>query len=111
MTTSEERDVIVEFRRQVNMTQAEIAEWLATPEARTAGLGDGSYTPEEGPVAQRIITVLDKREEQYDPDDIAFMREVLDALDALLRDRPPESEAISEWRYRLMNHGHDPLRE
>lgn len=111
MTTSEQHELIVAFRRRVNMSQADIAEWLRTPEARAAGLGDGSYTPDQGPVAQRIIAVLDKREEQYDEQDIGVMRETVDAIDALEDRRPVEAEAVSEWRYQLMNHGHDPLRE
>lgn len=111
MTTSEQHDVIVAFRRHVNMTESEIAEWLHTPEARAAGLGDGSYTPEDGPVAQRVITLLGKRDEQYDDEEVAFMRETVDAIDQLLQRRPPQDEPVSEWRYQLMNRGHDPLRE
>jgi hypothetical protein len=78
-----------EFDRAVNMTAAELGEWLGTDESRSVGF---------------------KRDGDLSDNDYAHMRKVVGYVHRHLAQRP-ENIYTSRWRYSLMNWGHDPTKE
>ena len=102
-----------EFGRAVNMTAAELREWLATEESRKVGYKgkDGSASESVGHASgRRIVTILGKRSDELEDGDIAHMRKVVGYIRRHSAQRP-ENIFTSRWRYSLMNWGHDPVKE
>lgn len=99
-----------EFRAAVNMTPAELQEWLATPQSRAVGWKKDGRAESVGHASgRRIVELLRKRAGDLDAGDLAHMRKVVGYVQRHLAQRPREVEH-SRWRYSLMNWGHDPLK-
>ena len=107
-----ERDRIFrDFREAVNMSAAELTEWLATEESRRVGWRgkDGKATESVGHASgRRIVRILGKPKAELDEEDYRHMRKVVGYVRRHLAQRP-ENVVTSRWRYSLMNWGHDPL--
>jgi hypothetical protein len=102
-----------EFARAVNMSAAELEEWLESPESRKVGWkgADGAASESVGHASgRRIARILGKRNEELTPDDYADMRKVVGYVARHSAQRP-ENVYTSRWRYSLMNWGHDPVKE
>lgn len=97
------------FRDVVNMTSQELAAWL-----RTAGAAEARRPPHErtGGVQQgrAVLAILRKRQMDLTERDIGVMSEVVETVRAERAAGPRPAVPDSEWRYRLMSLGHDPLR-
>jgi predicted NAD/FAD-dependent oxidoreductase len=114
-----EPDVLLErllveeqFRELVNMSAAELRDWLATDESLRVGWkgADGSLHESVGHASGRwIADILDKDERQLTDDDYAHMRKVIGYI-RRHRAQEPANMVTSRWRYSLMNWGHDPLK-
>jgi hypothetical protein len=97
-----------EFHHAVNMTSTELSAWLQVsdvgetiePLPKTAGSETGRH----------VLTILQKRRMDLTDDDIRVMREVVDAVDAQQDKGLPPKAGDVEWRHRLMELGHDPLK-
>jgi len=101
------------FHSLVNMTAAEIEEWLATDESRAVGWKgkDGRARESVGHASgRRIVEILRKREEALDEGDYTHMRKVIGFIRRHSAQRP-ENIYTSRWRYSLMNWGHDPIKD
>jgi hypothetical protein len=102
-----------DFERAVNMTAAELDDWLCTEESRAVGwkgrngAGEESIGHQSG---RRIVAILRKKEQQLAEVDYAHMRKVVGFVRRHLAQRP-ENIYTSRWRYSLMNWGHDPLKD
>lgn len=85
-----------QFDKVVNMTAKELRRWLDTGESTGHVSG------------RRIVEILEKS----DPtdDDYAHMRKVVGYAHRHLEQRPSGEIAHSNWRYSLMNWGHDPMK-
>jgi Protein of unknown function (DUF3140) len=111
-------DVRREFDASVNMTRRELERWLDSDESKSVGVragtrktdasGGESVGHESG---RRILTILGKKKDELDGDDVAHMRKVNGYVKRHLAQRP-EKEPLedSRWRRSLMNWGHDPLK-
>jgi len=98
-----------EFHRLVNMTSRELSEWLRVESAgeTTEELPDRSGDD----LGRRVVGVLGKRRGDLTPDDADAMVAVIDAVRRERGVDPLEPDAgDEEWRRRLMDVGHDPLR-
>lgn len=98
-----------EFHRLVNMTSRELSEWL-----RVESAGE---TAEELPdqsgddLGRRVVGVLGKRRGDLTQEDADAMAAVVDVVRRERGVDPLEPAAgDEEWRRRLMDVGHDPLR-
>jgi hypothetical protein len=99
------------FTSAVNMTAAEIEEWLKTPESRRVGFRRPGATESVGHASgRRIVTILGMPETELGDDDYAHMRKVVGYVRRHKAQRP-ENIYTSRWRYSLMNWGHDPTKE
>lgn len=99
-----------EFHSCVNMTSAQLREWLLTQ-----GSGQEAFTqdpdldlPEPG---RAVLAVLGKRKVDLTHADLETMRNVVDQIQALLAARPDGGASDDSWRHALLDRGHDPLVE
>jgi hypothetical protein len=100
-----------EFDQAVNMTAAELRDWLRTEESRKVGFKRKGSTESIGHASgRRIIVLLGKKAEELFPDDYAHMRKVVGYVRRHGAQRP-QNIYTSRWRYSLMNWGHDPTKE
>ena len=109
--SSEERARIrLNFDEAVNMTPAEIEEWLDTEDSRKVGFKASGAGESVGHASgRRIVTILRKPSDELDDDDYAHMRKVVGYI-RRHRAQQPENMVTSRWRYSLMNWGHDPIK-
>ena len=101
--------VAADFAQAVNMTAAELEEWLATDESRRAGFKRDGGESVGHASGRRIVAILRKRTEALTDEDWAHMRKVVGYVRRHLA-QEPANIVTSRWRYSLMNWGHDPLK-
>jgi hypothetical protein len=95
----------------VNMTAAELSDWLETDESRKVGFKrDGSRESVGHASGRRIVGLLGKKQDEFTGDDYSHMRKVVGYVRRHCAQRP-ENIYTSRWRYSLMNWGHDPTKE
>ena len=97
------------FGEAVNMTAAELEDWLATRESGAVG-----WKPEGGESVghasgRRILGILRKNRADLADEDYAHMHKVVGFV-RRHRAQEPANMVTSRWRYSLMNWGHDPLK-
>ena len=96
----------------VNMTSAELHEWLETGESLRVGWkgARGERSESVGHASgRRIAEILDKRLADLTDEDFIHMRKVVGFVRRHLA-QEPVNVVTSRWRYSLMNWGHDPLK-
>ncbi|NUL49486.1 DUF3140 domain-containing protein [Cellulosimicrobium funkei] len=97
-----------EFHELVNMTSAELRDWLAT---EASGETTEEYPDQAGaPASRTVLEVLGKRRTDLTEPDAQAMREVIGAIRAERGDEPEPTAGDTTWRHRLMSLGHDPLK-
>jgi hypothetical protein len=97
----------------VNMSAAELQDWLKTQESVAVGWkgADGKARESVGHASgRRIIEILGKRNTELSDSDYAHMRKVVGYVHRHSAQRPANIYT-SRWRYSLMNWGHDPVKE
>lgn len=97
-----------EFGEAVNMTATELSDWLETDESRGVGQkkdGGESTGHESG---RHIVRILKKKKADLTDADIAHMRKVVGYVKRHGAQRPKGDITDTDWRYSLMNWGHDP---
>jgi hypothetical protein len=103
----ETEEIWERFHGVVNMTSRELLEWLGTQP-------DLAPHPGERPaeLGLAVVQVLAKRRTDLTDADLAVMRKVVDVVEEETSGVSEEEIAGDERRrYRLLNVGHDPLRE
>jgi Protein of unknown function (DUF3140) len=103
-----EEQVIEEFGEAVNMSRKELEEWLETEESKSVGQGSGESKGHES--GRRIVEILGKNKSDYTDDDIDHMGRVVGYVHRHQAQKPQSDVEDSNWRYSLMNWGHDPLK-
>jgi uncharacterized protein DUF3140 len=107
MAKSDEQ-VKEEFDQAVNMSRKELEEWLQTDESKSVGQGSGESKGHES--GRRIVEILAKNKFEYTDDDIDHMGRVVSYVHRHQAQKPQGEVEDSNWRYSLMNWGHDPLK-
>jgi hypothetical protein len=102
--------VVEEFGEAVNMGAKELEEWLQTEESKSVGQSDGGGESKGHESGRRIVELLDKNESDYTDDDVDHMRRVVSYVHRHGAQGPRDDVENSNWRYSLMNWGHDPLK-
>ncbi len=102
------------FAEAVNMTAAELEQWLDTDQSTSVGQKAGPGRESTGHhYGRRIVELLAVKSDDLTEDDLADMKKVSGYVARHLAQRPDKSRAELEdtpWRYSLMNWGHDPLK-
>jgi Protein of unknown function (DUF3140) len=109
MSKSEEQ-VMEKFEEAVNMSPKELEEWLETEESKEVGQKDGGGESKGHESGRKIVEILEKDESDYTDDDIDHMRRVVSYVHRHQTQQPKGDVEDSNWRYSLMNWGHDPLK-
>jgi hypothetical protein len=105
-----------DFHDAVNMSPAELEKWLATDDSRRVGWkgpdgkGEGESVGHKS--GKRIVELKHKPQADLTDDDYAHMKKVVGYVHRhMAQGGPAEDKAHSDWRYSLMNWGHDPLKK
>ena len=102
-------DVWDEWKDAVNMTASQLSTWLDSEESKRVGdkSGGGESTGHQS--GRRIVEILHSKKGDLTDDDAAHMRKVVGYVHRhLAQGGPAEDAEHSDWRYSLMNWGHDP---
>jgi hypothetical protein len=112
MVMSEDNgDAYEEFNDAVNMTASELDRWLDSDESKSVGQksgGGGESTGHES--GRRIVKILRAKKSELSDNDYAHMRKVFGYTKRHLAQRPSGDIKETDWRYSLMNWGHDPTK-
>ena len=106
---TDDKTVVAEFKKLVNMTPKKLEAWLQTPESKKVGFkedGEGESVGHES--GRKIIKILAKKESDYTDADIAHMHKVVAYVKRHMAQKPDGDITETAWRYSLMNWGHDP---
>ena len=115
--TDEQQKTLEEFREAVNMTPKELEDYLQTDDSKKVGWkgedGDDESKESVGHKSgERIVEILHKNKADYTDDDYAHMKKVVGYVHRHSAQKPTKEEIeTSNWRYSLMNWGHDPLKK
>jgi hypothetical protein len=112
----ERRETIAAFNEAVNMTPAAIEKHLETEESQSVGWkgedGKGSGESVGHASGRRIVELKHKKQAELSEDDLAHMRKVVGYVHRhRAQGGPAKDKEHSDWRYSLMNWGHDPLKK
>lgn len=103
---------ITDFKQAVNMTAAQIEKWLASEDSKRVGQKDGNGESVGHQSGRRIVELMHRPAAELTEDDLAHMRKVVAYVHRHLAQGPSKSDpATSDWRYSLMNWGHDPQKD
>ena len=104
-----DKDVIKEFKQVVNMTPKELETWLDSDESKKVGFKNGGSGESVGHKSgRRILKLLAKKTDDYTASDLKHIHKVVGYVHRHLAQRPDGNIKESNWRYSLMNWGHDP---
>jgi DNA topoisomerase VI subunit B len=108
--TKDTESIIEEFKQAVNMTPKEIESWLKTTESKEVGQKDGNDESIGHKSGQKIIEILQKKQDKYSDDNIAHMKKVISYVHRHSAQKPTGDIEHTRWLYSLKNWGHDPLK-
>jgi hypothetical protein len=103
------------FHEAVNMTPAALEKFLDTDESKKVGWkgadGKGSGESVGHKEGKKIVEILRTKKAELTDDDYAHMKKVTGYVHRhLAQGGPADDKEHSDWRYSLMNWGHDPLK-
>ena len=97
-----------EWKDAVNMTAKEIEDFLDTDESKSVGDKSSGGESTGHKSGRRIVQILGKKKADLTADDAAHMRQVVGYVHRHHAQRPSADVTDTDWRYSLMNWGHDP---
>lgn len=104
-----------DFREAVNMPPARLEKWLDSDESKRVGWkgedGKGSGESVGHKSGKRIVAIKRKKQADLTDDDYAHMKKVIAYVARHSKQRPKGDVKDSDWRYSLLNWGHDPLKD
>ncbi|RPD47859.1 DUF3140 domain-containing protein [Hymenobacter sediminis] len=112
-SSSSNHDIHADFKRDVNMTAAELEKWLKTDESKSVGQDSGDGASIGHHSGKRIVEILRKKKADLSAADEEHMHKVHSYVSRHLAQGPHDKKDVetSRWRYSLMNWGHDPLKD
>jgi len=111
MSSDDRQQTRKDFDEAVNMTASELRKWLDTDESKSVGQkpsGGGESTGHHS--GRRIVDILTTKNDDLSDDDYAHMRKVVGYVKRHRAQGPDDDVEHSDWRYSLMNWGHDPTK-
>ncbi len=99
-----------EWQELVNMAPKELEGWLETPASNRVGdRDDGESTGHKS--GRRIVQIKQTRKDNLTDDQWAWMGKTVGYIKRHTAQRPRGDVENTNWRYSLMNWGHDPLKD
>lgn len=113
MSSSKDRQAIWdEWRTLVNMQPAEIEDWLETEKSKSVGSDSGDGESKGHKSGRRIVEIKRTNKDDLTADQWDHMATVVGYIKRHRAQGGPDGDVKhSDWRYSLMNWGHDPLEE
>ncbi|MDQ1125875.1 hypothetical protein QE428_000908 [Microbacterium sp. SORGH_AS 505] len=108
MDADEQQQITTDFDGAVNMTAAQIEKWLDTDESKAVGQKSGGGESTGHASGRRIVKILRKKKDELTGADYAHMKKVHGYVARHSTQRPKGDVTDTDWRYSLMNWGHDP---
>ncbi|GEO03146.1 DNA-binding protein [Adhaeribacter aerolatus] len=104
-------DVYTEFKTLVNMSPLELENWLETKTSRTPGQDTcESELVIDKKISRKLIKILLKKKIMLTKGEYECMDTIVNHINQLYNHKPTNDILVSNWRYALMNLGHDPLK-
>ena len=98
-----------EWKDLVNMTRKELEDFLETEESKKVGQDSGDGESKGHKSGERIVEILDTNKSDLTDDDYDHMGRVVGYIKRHKAQGGPDDDMEhSDWRYSLMNWGHDP---
>ncbi|QQN75612.1 DUF3140 domain-containing protein [Croceicoccus sp. YJ47] len=91
------------------MQPKELEEWLDTDESKSVGDSDGGESTGHRS-GRRIVEIKRRNVDELTDADYDHMQKVIGYIHRHLEQRPDGDVEDTNWRYSLMNWGHDPLK-
>lgn len=115
-TSDDQQKIYEDFNEAVNMAPAELEDFLGTDDSKRVGWkgedGDGSGESVGHKSGRRIVEIKRTKKAELTDDDYAHMKKVTGYVHRhLAQGGPAEDKEHSDWRYSLMNWGHDPEKD
>ena len=98
-----------DFNDCVNMQPKELEEWLETEESKSVGDSDGSESTGHRS-GRRIVDIKHTKKSELTDNQWDHMDKVIGYVHRHTAQRPDGDIEDSDWRYSLMNWGHDPMK-
>ncbi|TDL45946.1 DUF3140 domain-containing protein [Microbacterium oleivorans] len=108
MDADEQQQITKDFDGAVNMTAAQIEKWLDTDESKAVGQKSGGGESTGHASGRRIVKILRTKKDELTDADYAHMKKVHGYVARHSTQRPKGDVTDTDWRYSLMNWGHDP---
>ncbi|MAM40911.1 MAG: DNA-binding protein [Erythrobacter sp.] len=108
MDADKKDEVYSDFYDCVNMQPKELEEWLDTDESKSVGDSDGSESTGHKS-GRRIVEIKNTKKADLTDSQYEHMQKVVGYIHRHLAQKPSGDIEDSDWRYSLMNWGHDPL--
>ena len=98
-----------EFYDCVNMQPKELEDWLETDESKSVGDSDsGESTGHRS--GRRIVEIKRTKKDELTDSQWDHMDKVIGYVHRHTAQRPDGDVENTDWRYSLMNWGHDPMK-
>ena len=110
MDDDKKDEVYSDFMDAVNMAPKELEEWLDTEESKSVGDNDsGESTGHRS--GRRIVEIKNTKKAELTDSQYEHMQKVVGYVNRHTAQKPSGDIEDSDWRYSLMNWGHDPLKD
>lgn len=107
----EDEQTIAEFKKMMNIPAKELDRWLDTEESKKVGFKENGKGESVGhDSGRKILKILAKRKDRYTDEDVEHIHKVVGYVKRHLAQKPKGDISASNWRYSLMNWGHDPAK-
>jgi hypothetical protein len=110
--SAEERTTIArDFKQVVNMTAAALKKWLDSDDSKRVGFKGEASESVGHQSGLQIVAILAKSSKELTDADYRHMRKVVGYVHRHIAQGPTKQDVqTSDWRYSLMNWGHDPMK-
>ena len=110
MSSKDKDQIWNEWRDLVNMAPKELEEWLETDESKEVGADSGDGESKGHKSGKRIVEIKRTNKDDLSDDQWDHMAKVVGYIKRHRSQGGPDDDVEhSNWRYSLMNWGHDPL--
>lgn len=111
MNSEEKEEVYQEFKTLVNLQPQELEDFLETEESKSVGWSEDGGESVGHQSGRRIVKIKRTNKDELSNSQYQHMKKVVGYLKRHLAQEPENDVEDSNWRYSLMNWGHDPLKE
>ena len=109
MDDDKKDDVYSDFTDCVNMQPKELEEWLETQKSKSVGDNDGGESTGHRS-GRRIVEIKRTNKDDLTDSQYEHMQKVVGYVHRHTAQKPSGDIEESDWRYSLMNWGHDPCK-